>query len=168
MNDLPCLASPSFSALTLWLPSVFSEGMVLQREMPVPVWGRAAPGAAVRVSMIAQTGVHFERGGDPLADATTTACPETGRWQVTLDPMPAGGRHTLLITAKGPERGVETIRLFSDVWIGEVWIVCGQSNMIFPMCSCGEDDRADALAQLHDFPNIRQRSECRPSVLPAA
>lgn len=151
-----CMAKASLvQAGSLWLPSVFSEGMVLQREMPVPVWGRAAPGADVTVSMIAQTGVHFQQGGKPLATATTTACPKTGRWRVTLSAMPAGGRHTLLLVARGPTPVQEETLLFSDVWIGEVWIVCGQSNMIFPMSSCGEDDRGDALAHLHEFPNIR-------------
>lgn len=139
-----------------WIPSVFSEGMVLQRDMPVPVWGRAAPGAEVSVSMIAQSGLHDEHGAGPLAAATTTACSRTGHWRLTLPAMPSRqGRQTLLFAANGPEPGQEEIRLLSDVWIGEVWIVCGQSNMIFPMCLCGEEDRGDALAHMHEFPNIR-------------
>jgi sialate O-acetylesterase len=41
----------SQGADALWLPRIFSERMVLQREMPVPIWGRAAPGAAVTATI---------------------------------------------------------------------------------------------------------------------
>jgi len=130
----------------LWLPSVFSEGMVLQREMPVPVWGRAAPGAAVTATVY--------KGGDKLAEAAATAATEDGRWRVNLTAL-AGGpeRHSLLISAKGPEAGREELRLFSNVLIGEVWLICGQSNAQFPMNACAERD--DAVARRLDYPLIR-------------
>ena len=35
----------------LWLPSLFTDHMVLQRDRPIPVWGRAEPGATVRVQL---------------------------------------------------------------------------------------------------------------------
>jgi len=134
------------AADALWLPSVFSEGMVLQRELAVPVWGRAAPGAAVTATVY--------KGGDTVAEATATAAGDGGRWRVNLPPL-AGGpdRHTLLISAKGPEKGREELRLFSNVLIGEVWLVCGQSNAMFPMNACAERD--DAIAHRLEYPLIR-------------
>lgn len=129
-----------------WLPSVFSEGMVLQREMPVPVWGRAAPGATVTATVY--------KGGDKLAETTVTASAESGRWRVNLTPLSGSPeRHTLLISAKGPEQGHEELRMFSNVLIGEVWLICGQSNAQFPMNGCAERD--DAIARRLEYPLIR-------------
>lgn len=130
---------------SLWLPSIFSEGMVLQRDMPVPVWGKAVPGAAVTVSVY--------DAGTKLGEAAATAAPDNGRWRVRLPPMAAGGRYSLLVVSKGPGKAPDEMRLFSNVLIGEVWVTCGQSNMIFPMNACTE--RADALAHRQEYPLIR-------------
>lgn len=129
----------------LWLPSIFSENMVLQREIPVPIWGRAKAGATVAVTF-------YDR-GNKLAGGETVAAADSGRWRVDLPPLPAGGRYTLLIEAKGA-RELETERLmFSNVLVGEVWLFCGQSNMMHPMNACAERD--DAIARRHEFPLIR-------------
>lgn len=133
------------AADALWLPSIFSEGMVLQREMPVPVWGRAAPGAAVAVTLY--------DGGRKLATGEAPAAADTGRWRVVLPAVPAGGRYTLLIEAKGPAAAALERRLFSNVLAGEVWVICGQSNMLHPMNACSERD--DAVARRQEFPLIR-------------
>ncbi len=129
---------------SLWLPSIFSEHMVLQRGMPVPVWGFAAPGAAVTVSVYdgsAALGTALARVGDD------------GRWRAELAPLPTGGRYSLLVTSKGAGIPGEEMRLFSNVMVGEVWITCGQSNMNWPMNFCTE--REDAVARRADYPRIR-------------
>jgi sialate O-acetylesterase len=59
------------------LPAVFGDHMVLQRDLPIPVWGRASPGEQVQVTCAGQS-----------KQATATV---RGRWRVTLDPLPAGG-----------------------------------------------------------------------------
>lgn len=142
---LGCAASNA-SAETLWLPSIFSEGMVLQRDMPVPVWGRAAPGAEVSVTLY--------DGGKVLAEGTAEADAETGRWRVTLDPIPAGGRYSMLVVAKDESNKPDgDMRLFSNVLAGEVWLICGQSNMLHPMNACAE--REDAIEHRNDYPLIR-------------
>jgi sialate O-acetylesterase len=133
------------AAESLWLPSIFSEHMVLQRGMPVPVWGRAKPGAPISVTLY--------DGGKKLAAGETTAAADTGRWRVDLPELPTGGRYTLLIEAKG-DTELETERLmFSNVLVGEVWLFCGQSNMLHPMNACAERD--DAIARRDEFPLIR-------------
>jgi len=88
---------------------LFGDHMVLQRDRPVPVWGRAAPGEAVAVEFAGQN--------------KTTAAGADGRWQVTLDPVPASAEPRPLTV-----RGSNTL-VFSDVLVGEVWFCSGQSNM---------------------------------------
>ena len=82
-----------FANDSLWLPSIFSENMVLQRELPVPIWGRPKPGMPVAVTLY--------DGGKNLAGGETVADADTGRWRVDLPTLPTGGRYTLLIEARG-------------------------------------------------------------------
>jgi len=97
------------AAHPLELASPFSEHMVLQRELPVPVWGWGEPGAPVTVAINGKT--------------KRTEVGKEGRWRLSLPPMPAGGPYTFDV-----KNGKESIR-FADVLVGEVWICSGQSNM---------------------------------------
>ena len=90
--------------------SIFTDHMVLQRGKPIPVWGTAAPGERVTVSVAGLT-QSIDAGGD-------------GKWMVRLDDLPTGGPYALTIEAKN------TIKL-DDVYVGEVWLCSGQSNMDF-------------------------------------
>jgi sialate O-acetylesterase len=94
----------------LRVPRIFGDHMVLQREKSVPVWGWATPGEQVTVKVGTQS--H-----------TAKAAKQTGRWSVTLDPMPAGGPYELVVTT-----AKEKIA-YTDVLFGEVWLCSGQSNM---------------------------------------
>jgi sialate O-acetylesterase len=105
--------------------------MVLQRDQKDRVWGWAAPGEDVTVK---------------IGDQTHTAQAGTdGSWQVVLDPMPAGGPHTLTIEGKN------TVK-FDDVLVGEVWICSGQSNMQWPVAASNDADLEIATAK---YPHIR-------------
>ncbi len=88
---------------------LFADGMVMQRDAAVPVWGWAAPGTAVEVRF----------GGDVYG---AEAEPDSS-WLVTLPSMPAGGPHAMSI-----EAGAERIEV-ENILIGDVWIASGQSNM---------------------------------------
>jgi len=121
------------SSGSLRVANIFSDRCVLQREMPLPIWGSAQPGAKVDVELA-------DRKGSALAD-------EKGRWQVTFDPFPAGGPYAIKIRS-----GAEAIEV-KDVLIGEVWIGVGQSNMIMGVGSC--DGAAEAMARFKDYPNMR-------------
>lgn len=145
MLALAASCAASLAAESLWLPSIFSENMVLQREMTVPVWGRAKPGVTVAVA--------FYDGGKELAGGEAVADAKTGRWRVDLPALPTGGRYTLLVEAKGKSELETERRMFSNVLVGEVWVLCGQSNMMHPMNACAERD--DAIARRQEFPLIR-------------
>jgi sialate O-acetylesterase len=121
----------------LSLPVLFSSGMVVQRDAPVRIWGRAAPGAAVRVSLDGET-------RDARADGE-------GRWALALSPRAAGGPWTLTVAS-----GDETV-LVRDVLAGDVWLCSGQSNMQLPMrrikYACPDELRAaDPLVRQFTVP----------------
>jgi sialate O-acetylesterase len=105
---LAALMSVSLVHAELWMPAIFSDHMVLQREQANPVWGTAEPGQTVTVSIAGQR--HETR-----ADSE-------GNWRVELAPLPAGGPHELSVEAADR-------RAFEDVLVGEVWFCSGQSNM---------------------------------------
>lgn len=90
------------------LPAILSSHMVLQREMPVPIWGLAKPGEKVTVKFRDQV--------------KSTEADKDGKWLVKLDALKAGGPDKLSVI------GDNSITL-DDVLVGEVWIGSGQSNM---------------------------------------
>ena len=114
-----------------YLHPLFSDSMVLQRDLACPVWGWTTPGQKVTVSMAGKT-----------AEATAD---DTGRWLVKLGPFPAGGPHEL--TVSGPE----TVTL-KDVLVGDVWICSGQSNMQWAVGGVVNAQQEIATA---DHPQIR-------------
>ncbi len=95
------------------LPRLFADGMVLQRDQPLPVWGTATPGARLQV------GIDGER-------ASTTVGTD-GSWKVVLPQHAAGGPFQLEITGDGRALQVR------DVLFGDVWLASGQSNMEWPL-----------------------------------
>lgn len=96
---------------TVTLPRMFSDGMVLQRQQPIAVWGWATPGQAVKVSL--------EPVGKGRKYSVTAQADEQGCWRASLPPMAAAGPLTLRADSL-------TIR---DVWVGDVWLLSGQSNI---------------------------------------
>lgn len=113
------------------LPKIFTSHMVLQREMPVTIWGWAAPGEAVTVQI--------------LQDKQATKANDKGEWKVTLAPLKAGGPVAVTVS------GTNTITL-EDVLVGEVWVCSGQSNMEMGIKACLNADAEIAAA---DYPKIR-------------
>jgi sialate O-acetylesterase len=102
------------------LPSVFADGMVLQRDRPCPVWGRADAGEPITVTFRDQQ--------------VQTAADALGRWQIALRPTSAGGPFTIEIAGKNAIR-------INDVLVGEVWLASGQSNMGWTVRQSNNADR---------------------------
>jgi sialate O-acetylesterase len=113
------------------LPALFGNHMVVQRDVPVHVWGTAEPGEAVQVEFRGQS--------------VSTAAGENGHWEVHLDPGAAGGPFGLAV--EGSNR-VE----FQDVHVGEVWVGSGQSNMVWPLERSRDAEQEIAAA---DYSGIR-------------
>ncbi|MFH7003055.1 sialate O-acetylesterase [Flavobacterium bizetiae] len=113
------------------MPLLFSDGMVLQRNKEIPVWGWAEPNEKVEVYFNKQT--------------KTVQADKNGKWMVKLSAEKAGGPFELSITGKNKI-------IIKDVLVGEVWICSGQSNMEFQMYKTmnAEKEMADA-----DYPMIR-------------
>ena len=114
------------------LPRVFSPHMVLQRGMPVPVWGTATPGEKVSVSFAGQT--------------KTATADANGAWRLSLDALTASAEPRKL-TASNIE--------IADVLVGDVWIGSGQSNMDMTVSSYTANDPVLAEAAKATYPKLR-------------
>jgi sialate O-acetylesterase len=110
--------------------NLFTDGAVLQRGVKVPVWGTARNGEAITVSFQGQ-------------ELSTTA--REGKWRVDLAPLEAGGPWPMTI------RGDYTIEI-KNVWVGEVWICSGQSNMEWPVRNSAD---AEATIEGANDPRLR-------------
>lgn len=115
------------------LPRVFSDHMVIQRNMPVHLWGWAAPAETVRADFRGQT-------ASAVAD-------ELGRWSLYLRPGAAGGPFDLTVQGAG-----EAPLHWTDVLVGDVWLASGQSNMEFEMFKAATAESDLAAASL---PQVR-------------
>jgi sialate O-acetylesterase len=149
-SNLLCFAFIIFAPVSLHarvkLNPLFSDGAVLQRGKPLPVWGTARSGELVTVELAGQK-------------VSTTA--SDGKWSVNLQPLAAGG--PLTMTIMGDE--VVTVK---DLLVGEVWLCSGQSNMHFRMASVENSNQEIADA---NEPNIRffnvpqQMAQCPTTIL---
>jgi len=92
------------------MPEIFSDNMVLQREVPVPVWGNATPGESISIQF---------KGQEKFVAADVN-----GQWKVNLDPMPASSEPSTLSVISSAGKSD-----FHNVLVGEVWLCSGQSNM---------------------------------------
>ncbi|QHI68835.1 sialate O-acetylesterase [Tichowtungia aerotolerans] len=121
----------------LWMPSVFSSGMVLQSGQAVPVWGEAEPGATVTVEFAGQV--------------KTAVADSSNHWKITLDPMAVSSAPRNLIVSTTLNSQLQTLN-FSNVFVGEVWLLSGQSNMGIPLLESTGGAEAAAAA---DYPWLR-------------
>ena len=114
-----------------FLSPIFGSHMVLQRDRPNPIWGWTAPGTNVKVRL-----------GSVSSEAVAES---NGKWVATLPPLSAGGPYRLSV--EGSEK-----RELDDIWMGEVWLCSGQSNMEFGISQTlnGADEVTKA-----DHPMIR-------------
>ncbi len=115
---LVALLSAVGASAQVTLPRVLSNHMVVQRELPVHVWGKSTPGEGVSVSFRGET--------------RTTSTGPLGKWSVYLKPGAAGGPFALTVTGTPANGAAQTVTL-DDVLVGDVWVASGQSNMEFAM-----------------------------------
>ena len=121
----------SFSQVRL--PKLVSDGMVLQRDAEVNIWGWASIGEKVSVSFLGLT--------------YGTVADDHGKWKVKLHKLKTGGPYEMEI------KGSNSITLH-DILVGDVWICSGQSNMEMSMMSLKNKYPEDIKASENKF--IRQ------------
>lgn len=125
--DVPAIAAG------LCVSNVFQSHMVLQRDKPIAVWGWAAPGEGVTVSL-----------GD---DRQKTQAAADRAWRVTLAARPANPTPQQLVV-----QGKDARLVLDDVLVGDVWVLGGQSNMEFELAKV--ENGALEIVSAH-FPGIR-------------
>jgi len=126
-----CVLAPAASA-EVRLANIIGSNMVLQREMPVPIWGWADAGEKVTVKFAGQT-------------KTATAAAD-GKWTVKLDALETSAKPADMTVA-----GANTITL-KNILVGEVWIGSGQSNMEMGVGGCLDAGKVVAAAK---YPTMR-------------
>lgn len=103
---------------TFYVTPMVSDHAVLQRDEDIVIRGGGRPGARVRAVLLKESEIKEEAQGTIEPD---------GRWRLKLPPLSAGGPYELFIVSE------EQKLKFSDIFIGDVWLLSGQSNMQLPM-----------------------------------
>ena len=123
--------SPLLAQAEIKFAPIFTDNMVLQRDAKIPVWGTAAAGEQVNITLANQK-------QHTTADAQ-------GHWQVAFAPLAADGK-SLTLAVEGSSLALK------NILAGDVWLCSGQSNMLFPLdhCSTAKEEIPKA-----DHPAIR-------------
>lgn len=119
-------------ASSLELPKIFSSNMVLQRDMLIPVWGKADPGVAITI--------------DFAESSASVVAKSDGNWKILISEYPAGGPYDMKITC--PDSTI----IFQNVMVGDVWVASGQSNLQWTVQNSNNAEQEIAVA---NFSNIR-------------
>ena len=128
---------------------VFGSHMVLQRDMPVPVWGSAKPNRKITVKFAGQE--------------KSTVSDSKGSWSIKLAPMKVSKKGQVMLIVSGEGTEAKTT-MFDDVLIGEVWFCSGQSNMEWTL----KKFKKDKVIAAADHPLLRYNKSgwqvCSPEV----
>jgi sialate O-acetylesterase len=136
---LTCLATAALARGEVRVAPLFSDSMVLQQDVPAPIWGWADDGEVVTVQF---------RG------RRTSATARNNKWSLKLPKLRAGGPDALTISTR-----TKTLQ-FSNVLVGEVWICSGQSNMEWPLDRAFEPEAdiasaTNSLLRFFKVPNVK-------------
>ena len=143
LSILTVFACYQTSFTQIKMPTIFGDQMVLQQKSTIYIWGWAKVGTEVTA-----------KGSWPQAKGKTVT-DSTGRWMLQMLTTAAGGPYTLEIKGeykikKHPKQ--DTLITYQDVYLGEVWVCSGQSNMQWPL---KQADRAEEEIKAADYPKIR-------------
>ena len=104
-----CLLISQSIRAEIKLPGYFTDNMMLQRDMPIKIWGWGNRYETVTVS------IHDQK--------VNTRCKKDGTWEIILSPIPYGGPYSLTVQGKDNSIKIE------NILIGDIWLCSGQSNM---------------------------------------
>ncbi len=143
-NFFTCAAAALFASAVfaeVKLAAPFADGMVLQRDREVAVWGTADPGEKVKVMF--------------AGNEVSATADEKGAWKAMLPKMPASKEGRILTVVSEKTKIPQTL---GDVLVGEVWYACGQSNTEMPLVGRNPhfmDRQGRLTAQMTRQPMIR-------------
>ena len=123
---------PLLTLAQLSTARIFSDNMVLQRDIPIPIWGKASP--KDKITLIFNNKTY------------TVIAGKDGKWETKLAALPAGGPYEIQIKAKK-----EALTL-KNILIGDVWVCSGQSNMEWTLQNTNHAKEEIANA---NYPEIR-------------
>lgn len=125
MKLLPCGLTLLLLGLTatlssqIQLPVLFTDQMVLQRDVYIPIWGKTSPSVKIKAVL----DLPDPSSGWVSVETVSGTADSQGHWQLTISPRPAGGPYRIKISTQQ-----DTVTL-EEVLFGEVWLCSGQSNM---------------------------------------
>lgn len=117
----------------LTLPNTLSDGMIIQQQKPIYFSGKDKAGLTLSVEF------------NGLKELTIVD--EHGNWTLSFPSMEAGGPFTVTVSGSSE-------KIISDVYLGEVWLIGGQSNMELPI-NRTYDEFKEEIDAAH-YPLIRQ------------
>ncbi len=120
---------------------IFSDNMIIQRDEPIVVWGWHQPGKSVKVEFAGKE--------------SSASADGNGQWKLEFSPMSKGGPYTMRITGGGTKE-------FSNIYLGDIWVCSGQSNMEWPVRITNNAEQEIANA---DFPMIRSFTVAKTTAL---
>ncbi|WDE99325.1 sialate O-acetylesterase [Lentisphaera profundi] len=119
-------------ATELSVAGIFSDGMVLQQGIKVPVWGMGEAESSITVAFDTQK--------------ISTTVDAQGKWMLKLDPLKASSENSELKISSPEERLV-----IKNVLVGEVWLCAGQSNMDWTLAKLTRKPGSDDYKPIHDY-----------------
>lgn len=136
--------------------TIFQNGMVLQRELPIRIWGGVKPAAKVRARLLKENSAMTRelQPGVKVVDGRVVAQGEcvadtNGRFTLFLSPLQAGGPYELHLSSGNDSY------IYKGVWVGEVWLCSGQSNMELRVSETNTKKAdlalADTLTRVHFY-----------------
>ena len=142
----------SFLDAKISTPSIFGDNMVLQREHPCPIWGKADANASITLTFAGKT--------------YRVRADEVGAWQITLDPQPASKKPLTMVISDFRFNSFDRIHknfhsrlknqpgsiVYENILIGEVWLCSGQSNMQWGV-NMSDDSDLESLSAA--YPQLR-------------
>ncbi|MCQ2302866.1 MAG: GDSL-type esterase/lipase family protein [Bacteroidales bacterium] len=140
----------------LQMPDFYSDNMVLQRDIPLTISGKANAGDQISVLLRQPE----KRKAKEIQTQLATAGND-GRWSVTLNPMAAGTNYTLTVRSQSPasKKSAGSEITYKNIAFGEVWLCSGQSNMVFRVDQSIEDEQNEIKNYLATNPDIRLFNE---------
>src|SRR2546426_1177858 len=119
------------SSAEVKLPKLISDHMIVQQGQQVRIWGTADPGEKITMTFRGQQA------------AVTT--PTNRQWRIQLDSQSAGGPFAMKISGQNEI-------ILNDIYVGEVWVASGQSNMVWPVAKSANPDEEIPRA---NYPRVR-------------